>query len=116
MLDKCYVFSMYQQRNPLELEFSNAKLEKLYTTGKSTKYKVEKQVLEGFFEAIAILEAANDIYDLWNQPSLNFEKYKQWYSVRANRKWRIEFDIDWENKEKTVGLIKIKELSNHYGD
>lgn len=100
----------------MELEFINKKLEKLYETGKSPKYKVDQQVLYGFFEAIAILEAAKDIYDLWGQPSLNFEKYKTWYSVRANKKWRIEFDVDWENTEKTIGLIKIKELSNHYGD
>lgn len=100
----------------MELEFKNKKLEKLYTTGKSSKYKVEKQVLTGFFEALAILDAAKDIYDLWNQPSLNFEKYKTWYSVRANKKWRIEFEIEWENTDKTIGLLKIKELSNHYGD
>lgn len=100
----------------MELEFSNQRLEKLYTDGKSNKYKIEVQVLQGFFEAIAILEAAKDIYDLWNNPSLNFKKYKQWYSVRANRKWRIEFDIKWEDKEKTSGVIRIKELSNHYGD
>ncbi|MDH5716603.1 MAG: type II toxin-antitoxin system RelE/ParE family toxin [Spirochaetia bacterium] len=100
----------------MDFEFQNKKLELLYNSGKSSKYRIEKQVLQGFFEVIAILEAAKDIYDLWRQPSLNFKNYKQWYSVRVNKKWRLEIDIEWENKEKTVGLIKIKELNNHYGD
>jgi len=30
-------------------------------------------------------------------------------------KYRIEMEIDWENQEKTVGLVGIVELSGHYG-
>lgn len=65
------------------------------------------------------LEAAIDIYDLWKTASLNFEKLEgsqSRYSVRLSKKWRLEMEIDWENKEKTKGTICIVEISKHYGD
>ncbi|MES0488438.1 MAG: type II toxin-antitoxin system RelE/ParE family toxin [Leptospirales bacterium] len=100
----------------MKVVFSNKKLEKLYETGSSSKYKVNQQIIESFFEAISILEAARDIHDLWKRPSLKFKKYKTWYSLRVTLKWRLEINIKWENQEKTIGQIQIKELSNHYGD
>lgn len=62
------------------------------------------------------IEAATTIYDLWAKPSLNFETYKSIYSIRVDGKWRLEFDINWEDKDKTKGEFLIEELSNHYGD
>lgn len=100
----------------METEFANKKLEKLFEAGSHPKYKIEPQVLESFIEVVIILDAAKDIYDLWQLPSLKFKKYKKGYSLRVSGKWRLEIDIDWENKEKTTGTIQIKELSNHYGD
>jgi len=50
--------------------------------------------------------------------SLNFERlqgYPNRYSARVTIKYRIEMEIDWENQEKTVGLVGIVELSGHYG-
>lgn len=64
------------------------------------------------------IEAANDIYDLWKTPSLNFEKlegYENKYSIRVDDQWRLEFYIEWQNKEKTKGIVSIVELSKHYG-
>ena len=65
------------------------------------------------------LEASDTIYDLWNTPSLNFEKlegYINRYSIRLTRSWRLEFELIWENEEKTIGKIIVVELSKHYGD
>lgn len=65
------------------------------------------------------LEAANSIYDLWKTASLNLEKlkgFKSRYSIRLDKKWRLEMEIAWENKEKTKGTIYIANISKHYGD
>ena len=101
----------------MEVNFLNKKLLKLYQTGKSNKYKLDSNVIQGFFEVVAILTASKDILDLWKEPSLNFEKlsgYKKRYSLRITRKYRLEVEIEWENKEKTIGIIGIDEISNHY--
>jgi proteic killer suppression protein len=38
------------------------------------------------------------------------------YSVRIDDSWRLEVDIEWQNKEKTRGIVNISEISKHYGD
>ena len=100
----------------MEFKFSNNKLKELYETGQSKKYKLPKNILKKFFMRIQDIEAATTIYDLWTKPALNFEKYKSIYSIRVDGSWRLEFDVKWEDKEKTKGEFLIKELSNHYGD
>jgi len=64
------------------------------------------------------IEAANTIHDLWNTPSLNFEylKSEKIYSIRLDGGYRLEFDVEWTNEEKTTGKFLIKEISKHYGD
>ncbi len=102
----------------MEIVFNNKKLETLYTTGKSSKYKLEHKVISSFFEVVAILESSKDIYDLWKMPGLNFEKLKGYadrYSARLSVKWRLEMSIDWKNEEMTIGIIGLEEISNHYG-
>lgn len=102
----------------MKVEFRNAQLEKLYTAGHSKKYPLDEAVVRKFVAVIGRLEAASDIHDLWRLSSLNFERlqgYPNRYSARVTIKYRIEMEIDWENEEKTVGLIGIVELSSHYG-
>ena len=107
----------------MSVEFSNDELKKLYETGKSRKYKLQQHVLRKYITAITILDAAKELRDLWNRPSLNFERLegntggKERYSTRIDRQYRIEMAIDWEGKEKIrIEIIHIEELSNHYGD
>lgn len=95
----------------------NKKLEGLYTSGTSRKYKLNKQEVKNFFWIVEVIQAAKDIYDFWNEPSLNFEKLRgmeKRYSLRLNRKYRLEVEIEWENEEQTVGIVGIDEISNHY--
>ena len=97
--------------------FSNKKLEQLYATGKSIKYKLDKSIIQDFVWLVGVIDAAKNIHDFWNQPALNFEKlegFKKMYSLRINRKYRLELDIDWENEEQTVGIVGIDEISKHY--
>lgn len=102
----------------LEVVFNNKKLEQLYKTGKSSKYKLDSHIIKYFFEVVAILESSENIYDLQNSHGLNFEKlsgYQNRFSVRLNIKWRLEMTIEWKNSEKTIGIIGIEDISNHYG-
>lgn len=102
----------------MEYLFNNKHLNDLYHRGKSRKYKPPPSTLKKFFMRIQQIEAANDIYDLWKTPSLNFEKlkgYEDKYSIRVDDQWRLEFCIKWQNKEKTKGIVSIVELSKHYG-
>jgi plasmid maintenance system killer protein len=58
----------------LEIEILNKNIEDLFANGSSKKLKLNKNVIQDFFEVMAILSSAEDIYDLWSQPSLKFEK------------------------------------------
>jgi proteic killer suppression protein len=101
----------------LIFSFKNKHLLNLYQTGKSGKYKLQKSIIKKFFMRVQQIEAANDIYDLWKNPALNFEKlegYDNKYSIKLNIQYRLELEIDWENEQKTIGKIYIVELSPHY--
>ena len=105
----------------MEWDFEDNELAKLYENGKSRKFRgLPRQVLENFIARIGEIDAATTIYDLRVKPSLNFKKLsgkkKNIYSIRVNRKWRLEFRVDWDDEEKTRGFFYITELSNHYGD
>ena len=102
----------------MNIEFKNKHLVDLYSKGKSKKYPLATNIIRKFFVVVAILESANDIYDLWNEPPLKFEKLKGFdnrYSARLNQQYRLEMEIDWKNHEKTIGIILISEISKHYG-
>jgi len=101
----------------MDFTFRNKELEKLYTTGKSKKLKLPNDINEKFFARLQQIEAANDIYDLWNDKGLNFEKLtntENSYSMRLKVKYRLEMDIDWKNNELTIGDFIITDISNHY--
>ena len=101
----------------MKYNFSNKKLEQLYTTGKSKKYKLDKNIIHNFIWLVGVIDAAKDIHDFWNQPALNFEKlegFQKRYSFRITIKYRLEVYIDWENEEHTVGIVGIDEISKHY--
>lgn len=102
----------------MTVEFKNKHLFVLYTKGKSKKYPLNRSVLNNFFSVVAMLESAKNIYDLWNLPSLKFEKlqgYANRFSARLNKQYRLEMTIKWTNKELTVGIIGLEDISNHYG-
>lgn len=98
--------------------FLNRHLEELYATGKSRKYRLPAQVVRDFVKAVNALRDADSTNALRQRPGLNFEALRgtRRYSVRANRKYRVEFEMEWTDEEMTVGIVGIAELSNHYGD
>ncbi len=101
----------------MEVRFLNKEIANLYESGKTRKNKLDKIVIHSFFEVIASLCAANNIYDLRKEPSLNFErlkKFKNRYSLRLTKKYRLEVEIEWEDNEKLKGIIGIDKISVHY--
>jgi len=101
----------------MEVLVKNKELQKLYETGKSKKYPLPKNIIDEFTYCVQVLEAAETIYDIWNDKSLKFEKLKgteNSYSLRLNKKYRLEMDIDWINQECTIGIVEVTEISNHY--
>ncbi len=102
----------------MQIEFGKRDLRTLYETGACRKLRLPAEVIRDFAVTVRILEAAKDIYDLWQEPSLKFEKFhgcKSRYSVRLSRKWRLEMEIEWENDQKTIGILTLVEISSHYG-
>ncbi|MDY5886355.1 MAG: type II toxin-antitoxin system RelE/ParE family toxin [Treponema sp.] len=101
----------------MTVNFKNAHLEELYTTGKSKKYKtVPPDVVRKLPLAVIILKQSKVITDIWRHPSCNFEKLKgtNQYSMRLGRTWRLIMEIDWTNDEKTIGIIGLEDLTHHY--
>ena len=103
----------------MKVLINNKELIKLYETGKSLKLRLPDNVIDKFFATMQKIESASDIYDLWRNPSLKFEKMKgsqNSYSVRLTGKYRLELDIDWNDDSKTTGTFFINSISTHYGD
>jgi toxin HigB-1 len=97
--------------------FRNKELEKLYTTGKSRKYRLPEDIIDKFFARVQQIEAAENIYDLWNDKGLNFEKMQgttNSYSMRLKHKYRLHLDIDWKDNELTIGDFCLTGISTHY--
>ena len=101
----------------MNVNISDKELLKLYTTGKSKKLKYSKDIIEKFIMRVQTIISSVNIHDFWKDPAINFEKlqgYDNRYSMKLNNKYRLEMEIDWENKEKTMGTFYIKEISTHY--
>lgn len=102
----------------MEYVFANKHLEDLYTKGSSKKFKfMDKKLCEKFVERIGRIEAAETIYDLREPPSMEFEALQgdeNRFSIRVNIKHRLEFEIDFEDEDKTFGFVTVVTVSKHY--
>ena len=102
----------------MEYDFDNKHLIDLYTRGRSRKFRfVDKTLAKKFVERINRIEAAQTIYDLREPPSMKFESlegYDNRFSIRLDKKHRLEFEIDFEDEEKTTGNVFIVDVSQHY--
>lgn len=103
----------------MDVLLNNKELEKLYDTGKSKKLRLPEPVIEKFFATVQKIDAAVDIYDLWKDSALKFEKLKgteNRYSMRLTGKYRLEMQVEWKDEGQTTGKFYLEEISNHYGD
>lgn len=99
----------------MEIEFSNPKLERLYTDRDFSPKWYSRNLIENYVDTINLMEAAIDIRDIYAQPGLACEKLswiRKWqYSVRLNKQRRLIFTINngWE-----IQIVTIEEISKHY--
>ena len=102
----------------MEWKFANKHLEELYTKGRSKKFKyINKRLCEKFIERIGRIAAAETIFDLREPPSMRFEAlegFENRFSIRMDGKHRLEFEIDFEDDNKTFGFVTIVAVSKHY--
>ena len=99
------------------VEFINKDLEELYKTGHSRKYRqVQQDTVKKMPRVVKMLEQAERIQNLWNYKSLNFEGLQgtDRFSVRVDIRWRLEMKIEWTDKDCTIGIIGLTDLTNHY--
>ena len=102
-----------------EVYIEDKELEKVYTSGKSSKLRLPDQVTDKFFATIQKIEAAVGIQDLLADNGLHFEKLKgstNYYSIRLSGKYRLEMEVERDDDKQTQGRFYLKTISNHYGD
>ena len=102
----------------METDIENKYLARLYEKGSNSKYRfVDKRLYRKFIEKINRIIASNDINDLRNPPSNNFEKlagYDNRFSIRLDKKHRLEFIIDFTDIDKNKGNVLIIDISKDY--
>lgn len=100
----------------LQVNFGNKDLDKLYNQGK-TRLKIDKSIIKKFLIMVQRLCHADSINDLRKPPSNRFEKLQgtdNLFSLRLNVQYRLEFTIDFEDREKTKGTVTVVNISKHY--
>ncbi len=99
----------------MDFIFHSRDIKKLYKTGKS-KQNLDKSVIVAFFTKMRMIEMADNIYDLRVPPSNKFKKLSnsEAYSIRLNRKYRLEFTISFKKDSDKVDNVGILRISNHY--
>ena len=100
------------------MHFNNGYLEKLYMgLPVSGKPRYTEEVIDKFRKKVIILVNVQNIVQLRNFKSLNFEALKGdekgLYSIRVNLECRLEFSIERE-RILLHEVIYIEDLSNHY--
>lgn len=101
----------------MEVNFDNKELVNLYSGLPSKKTRLPKNIIDKFFQAIAVLEAATRIEDVWSFRSYRFKKLEgteNRFSMRLNDQWRLEMRIEFDDDSLTTGVVFIEDISNHY--
>jgi toxin HigB-1 len=100
------------------VQFKNVYLEQLYIgEPQKGKPKFSSQVIDKFIKRVDSLKNLNNAEELFKFKSFGFERLKgnkkNFYSIRINDQYRIEFEIDNEIL-KLAEIVTILDLSKHY--
>ena len=102
----------------MHFHFKKRRLERLYYEDKGAQ-DYPAQVVQSFFDVMAIIQAAPDERDLYAFKSLHFERLKGKRgrrgerSIRLNREYRLIVSIERDAAGRYVLIIDIEK---HYGD
>ncbi|MCJ7723410.1 MAG: type II toxin-antitoxin system RelE/ParE family toxin [Anaerolineales bacterium] len=96
----------------MRFEFKTKKLEDLYEKEKYA-HKYPQEVIEAFFDAISVIQAAKDIRDLYQLKGLHFEKLKadrkDERSIRLNDQWRLTMKLKKDKHGNYLQILNIKD-------
>ena len=98
----------------LRFIFKKKKLEALYTEEKDA-HKYPNNVVDDFFEVMAIIDAAVNEGDLYAQKGLRFEKLQGkrgkegQRSLRLNKQWRLILTVDQDEDGNYLNIIDIED-------
>lgn len=103
----------------MKIEYEKEYLRELYENSQCSnkKYRFQPQVVEKYIRRIDTLIGATRIEDLYGLNSLNIEKIDQnndIYSIRIDKKYRLEFALVYEESEICIVVARILDISNHY--
>jgi proteic killer suppression protein len=92
--------------------FKKKKIEELYTKEKNA-HKYPNEVVDAFFEVMAIINAAVSEQDLYAFKGLRFEKLsgqrgkQNQRSLRLNQQWRLIVVIEEDNNGNYLLIVDI---------
>ena len=96
------------------IKFNNDDLENIFLGQKpSGKQEFSPQVVDSFKRTVLCLAAIENVSALLQHAGLRFKKYKDFYCVRVNKKYRLLLTVEGEEIIHAETLI-IEELTNHY--
>jgi proteic killer suppression protein len=99
------------------VKFNNSYLEKLYEGLPVKKLVYSKEIVIQFKKTVLLLKQVANSAQLKQFRGLNFEALKGdkkgLYSVRVNKQYRLEFEIENDNIT-LVEIILVEDLSKHY--
>ena len=101
----------------MEWEFADEELTRLYTTGTSRKLRLPQGIPRLFVMHVGSIDAAKDINDLRNPPSMKFKKLEgkqNQFSIRLNKQFRLIFALDFDDLTRLTGKVLIQEINKHY--
>jgi plasmid maintenance system killer protein len=107
-----YIFiNLFAQILMVKLKFKHESMELLYRDKDYQDRRLPNELRRAYIKKCFILETLENIQDLKNYRGLNFEHYKDHYSIRVNNQRRIEFDYD---SYKNITIIEVLDITNHY--
>lgn len=103
----------------MEIIFNEQYLQEMYLTGHTDKkHRYQPHIIRKYIRIINLMIDAQDILELLQYNSLNYEKLKGdksgLSSVRVNDQYRIEFEEQMKDGETVATICNITDLSNHY--
>jgi len=100
----------------LEVAFANNKLEKYFRDHKEAEKKFGKQVATRYIQRVTIIQSTQSIDELQKLPGLRCHPLKGVkqgvWAVKLVGRYRLTFTVEGESEN----LIRLLEVTNHYGD
>jgi len=100
----------------VQVTFRNKKLEKCYGDYTSACREWGNDVARKYIQRIDIIQETANMKDLCTLPGLNCHELKGnragQYAIRLLGFWRLIFTL----RDKQMEIVRVEEVSKHYGD